>query len=166
MHGMHHAFQKFTTTVLPARVGGDRVAVEVDEVERRRRLARGAGSFDVGDCGSLPTFSASTTPSTTTTPATAQRDPPRRVLHAGTSSSGSTSSDGPSTGATSGSGSPSGTSRSPGAGRVGRRSRGASARTVPSAMTPPPIQSHTIIGFTRTPSVMRPPPVGDDTSVR
>ena len=37
---------------------------------------------------------------------------------------------------------------------------------MPSAITPPPIQSHRIIGFTRTPSVTRPPSFGDDTSVR
>ena len=37
---------------------------------------------------------------------------------------------------------------------------------VPSAITPPPIQSQRIIGFTRTPRVTRPPSLGDDTSVR
>ena len=47
------------------------------------------------------------------------------------------------------------------------RRRGASARIVPSAITPPPIQSQRIIGLTRDPE--RHPAaaeLGDDTSVR
>ena len=47
-----------------------------------------------------------------------------------------------------------------------KRNDGESATAVPTAMTPPPTQSHSTIGFTATPIVTRPCSLGDDTSVR
>ena len=52
-------------------------------------------------------------------------------------------------------------------GRSGRRfALGVSATSVPRAITPPPIQSQSIIGLTATPIVTRPRWLGDEMSVR
>src|SRR5713101_1684988 len=82
-----------------------------------------------------------------------ERDPARRIPQTGTSSNDSV--------AGAGGGVPTTVDT-----RGRRRTRGASANAVPSAITPPPIQSHKINGLTRTPNVMRCRAFEDDSSVR
>ena len=86
---MHHVFQKFMITDLPAsRRASTGAAVEGRQVELGHGLPTSWLVLGVG-LRIGPTFGASTTPKTTTTSPDRERDPTGAVLHAATSSSSS-----------------------------------------------------------------------------